>query len=60
MDLEHRIQVQSLILKKNGSRESYLGTEFNSKKNESRELYLGTEFNSKEEWIQRIVSRYRV
>ena len=41
MDLENCIQVQSLIVKKDGS----------------RALYLGTEFNSKEEWIQRIVSR---
>ena len=43
MDLENCFQVQSLIVKKN----------------EFRESYLGAEFNSKEEWIQRIVSRYK-
>ena len=35
LDLKNCIQVQSLIVKSNGS----------------RELYLGTEFNSKDEWI---------
>ena len=60
MDLKNCIQVTELIVKQNGSREPYLGTEFIVKKNGSRELSLGTEFNSKEEWIQRIVSRYRV
>ena len=60
MDLENCIQVQSLVGKKNGSIELYLGTGVNRKKIGSIELYLGTKFNSKEEWIQRIVSRYRV
>ena len=44
LDLKNCIQVQSLIVKSN----------------RSRELYLGTEFISKEEWIQRIVNRYKV
>ena len=39
------------MVKQNGSREPYLGTEFIVKKNLSKEPYLGTEFNSKEEWI---------
>ena len=59
MDLKNCILVVSLIVRKTGSRELYLGTDFNSKENGSKELYLGSEFNRKEDWIQRIVSRYR-
>ena len=51
MAKEDCIQVQGLTDEKNGSRELYLGTEFNSRKTGSRELYLGREFISKKEWI---------
>ncbi len=51
MDLKNCILVVSLIVRKTGSRELYLGTEFNSKENGSKELYLGSEFNRKEDWI---------
>ena len=36
---------------KNGFKTLCLGTGFNRKKIGSRELYLGSEFNSNEEWI---------
>ena len=44
MDLENCLQVQSVKVKKNGL----------------KELYLGSEFNSNEEWIENIESRYKV